>query len=60
MKLPKSRWKDVRKAESNTPEGEKIFEELKQEYTEKYFSTETSVKDQSYNVADLEYGLEQV
>ena len=48
----------MRKAESNTPEGEKIFEELKQEYTEKYFSTETSVKDESHNVADLEYGLE--
>ena len=58
VKLPKSRWKDVKRAESNTPEGEKIFEELKQEYTEKYFSTETSVKDQSHNVADLEYGLE--
>ena len=58
VKLPKNRWKDIKRAESNTPEGEKIFEELKQEYTEKYFSTETSVKDASHNSPDLEYGLE--
>ena len=58
VKLPKNRWKDIKRAESNTPEGEKIFEELKQEYTEKFFSTETSIKDASHNSPDLEYGLE--
>jgi glutaredoxin 2 len=60
VKLPKSRWKDIEKAEANTPEGEKIFQELKQEYTEKYMSpTAPSTKDESHNAADLEYGMEQ-
>ena len=33
--LPKSRWKDVEKAEKKTPEGNRIFEELRQEIKEK-------------------------
>jgi len=33
--LPKSRWKDVEIAEKKTPEGNRIFEELRQEIKEK-------------------------
>ena len=33
VKMPKSRWRDIKKAEENTPEGNKIFAELKEEYT---------------------------
>jgi anaerobic magnesium-protoporphyrin IX monomethyl ester cyclase len=60
VRFPKSRWNDIKRAEVNTIEGRKIYAELKEEYIEKYLSTEISVKDQSCNVADLEYGLEQV
>jgi len=60
VKLPKSRWKDIEKAETNTPEGQKIFAELKQEYTERYLpSTPSSIPGESQNTADLEYGMEQ-
>jgi hypothetical protein len=58
VKLSKSRWKDIEKAEANTAEGEKIFGELKQEYTEKYLSPATaSSEGESHNAADLEYGM---
>ena len=33
-KMPKSRWKDIEKAEKLTPEGDQIWEELKEEMTE--------------------------
>ena len=57
--MPKSRWKDIKKAEENTPEGRKIFEELREEYTESHSSTvEASKKYDSHNTADLEYGIE--
>ena len=59
VKMPKSRWKDIKKAEENTPEGSKIFEELREEYAETYLSTvDTSKKYDSHNTADLEYGIE--
>ena len=38
-KMPKSRWKDVEKAEKNTPEGNKIFAELKEDYAENYLTS---------------------
>ena len=57
--MPKSRWRDIERAEANTPEGEKIFKELKQEYTEKYLTpAQPSLKNESHNSADLEYGME--
>jgi anaerobic magnesium-protoporphyrin IX monomethyl ester cyclase len=59
VKMPKSRWKDIKKAEANTSEGQKIFDELKQEYTEKYLTpAKSSTNKESHNSADLEYGLE--
>ena len=36
VKLPLNRYKDIEKAEDNTPEGDRIWEELKQEYFEKF------------------------
>ena len=60
VKLPRSRWKDIEKAEANTPEGQKIFEELKQEYAEKYLSpAKSTIEYELHNVADLEYGMDQ-
>ena len=57
--MPKSRWKDIERAEKNTPEGMKIFSELKQEYTERYLlSTPSPIQSESQNTADLEYGIE--
>ena len=50
VKMPKSRWGEIRKAEKNTPEGNRIFEELKEEYKQKYIIDS--------KVADLEYGME--
>ncbi len=35
-KMPKKRWKNIKKAEKNTKEGNKIWEELRKEYIEKY------------------------
>jgi hypothetical protein len=36
VKLPLNRYNDIEKAEDNTPEGDRIWEELKQEYFEKF------------------------
>ena len=36
IKFPKSRWKDIERAEKNDKEGNKIYNELKKEYLEKY------------------------
>jgi len=58
VKLPKNRWKDIRKAEADTPEGDRIFEELKQEYLDKYYvEPEDNPHAEVPNVADLEYGV---
>lgn len=58
VNMPKSRWKDIERAEQDTPEGNRIFAELKQEYFEKFVPP---LKDNPYaempNVADLEYGV---
>ena len=36
IKFPKTRWKEIERAEKNDKEGNKIYNELKQEYLEKY------------------------
>jgi len=57
--FPKSRWKDIEKAEPDTPEGNRIFDELKLEYMEKYFKAPKDNKNAEIpQVADLEYGME--
>jgi anaerobic magnesium-protoporphyrin IX monomethyl ester cyclase len=57
--FPKSRWKDIERAEPDTPEGNQIFKELKQEYMEKYFKGPQGNKNTEIpQLADLEYGME--
>jgi anaerobic magnesium-protoporphyrin IX monomethyl ester cyclase len=59
VSFPKNRWKDIERAELDTPEGNRIFIELKQEYMEKYFKGPKDSKDTEIpQVADLEYGME--
>ena len=59
VKFPKSRWNDIKRAEPNTPEGNRIYEDLRQEYFDKYSSkTETSPNGQVASSADLECGME--
>jgi anaerobic magnesium-protoporphyrin IX monomethyl ester cyclase len=59
VKFPKSRWKDIQRAEEDTSEGRKIFKDLKEEFVEKYLPSknETDPKEIPI-VADLEYGME--
>ncbi len=56
VKFPKNRWKDIRRAEADNPEGNRIFAELRQEYLEKYMPALTEGEGENPNVADLEYG----
>ena len=56
--MPKSRWKDIKRAESDTPEGNRIFEELRQECLESnLLAPESKNNDEQPSTADLEYGL---
>ena len=36
VKFPKTRWKEIERAEKNDKEGNKIYKDLKKEYLEKY------------------------
>lgn len=57
--FPKNRWKDIRRAEAETPEGRRIYDELKQEYMDKYFKAPANNPNAEMpNVADLEYGVQ--
>jgi anaerobic magnesium-protoporphyrin IX monomethyl ester cyclase len=59
VSFPKNRWKDIRRAEPDTPEGNRIFKELKQEYMDKYFQAPADYKGADIpQIADLEYGME--
>jgi len=58
VRMPKSRWPDIRRAEPNTPEGNRIFNDLRQEYMEKYFiAPQDNSNAEAPNTADLEYGM---
>ena len=46
VKMPKSRWPEIEKAEALTPEGDKIFQSLKQECREKYMNYGDHVKEE--------------
>jgi radical SAM superfamily enzyme YgiQ (UPF0313 family) len=39
VKFPKNRWKEIEKAEKNDAEGDRIYNNLKQEFIEKYMPT---------------------
>jgi radical SAM superfamily enzyme YgiQ (UPF0313 family) len=59
-KFPKSRWKEIRMAEQETPEGRRIYEALKEEYMDKYFRAPIDNPNAEMpQVADLEYGAAQ-
>jgi len=60
VNLPRSRWNDIKRAEADTPEGNRIYEELKQEYMENYFQAPSDNPNAEIaQVADLEYGVQQ-
>ena len=59
VKMDKKHWKDIKRAEADTPEGNRIFEELKQECLENNMPRVKEIgDDEQPNTADLEYGLE--
>jgi hypothetical protein len=59
VKFPKNRWKDIQRAEKNTPEGRKILSELREECRNTYFPKNIeSGSEEDQSLADLEYGVE--
>ncbi len=58
VKLPRSRWGDIRKAEGKTEEAKRIYEDLKAEYMNNYFvPLKYNPKADFPATADLEYGI---
>jgi anaerobic magnesium-protoporphyrin IX monomethyl ester cyclase len=45
VKFPESRWNDIKIAEKSTPEGEKMFKSLGQEFDQKYRMSKPSMMD---------------
>jgi hypothetical protein len=41
VKFPKSRWPDIKKAESDTPEGNRIYHDLKDEFMTRFWKEES-------------------
>ena len=54
VKMPKSKWSEIKKAEALTPEGNKIWDELKQECLEKYMSYGDYEKEDDIGTVDYE------
>lgn len=50
VRFPEIRWKDIRRAEGDTPEAEKIYNELKQEFMQRYWDE----SDQDFEAAALD------
>jgi len=51
VKFPESRWPDIKKAEEDSTEGRKIYEELKQEFMNKFFDVKKqAIKRESSDV----------
>ena len=42
VNFSEDRWSDIEKAEADTPEGGKIFEELKEEFIETFWKEDSS------------------
>ena len=58
VKFPKHRWDRIRLAEEDSAKGNKIFEELKDEFMDKYFVPPRDNPNAEFpSTADLEYGL---
>ena len=54
VKMPKDRWDDIRKAESLTPEGDKIWLSLKKECGEKYMNFGDQDETEGVDMVDFE------
>ena len=52
--MPKDRWIDIRKAESLTPEGDKIWLSLKKECGEKYMNFGDQDETEGVDMVDFE------
>ncbi len=58
VKFPKNRWGEIRLAEENSDKGNRIYQDLKDEYLDKYFSPpRDNPKAEFPASADLEYGI---
>ena len=53
VKFPKHRWPEIKKAEENTSEGKKIYQELKSEFEFLFFNE----KDENFEASALEQQL---
>jgi anaerobic magnesium-protoporphyrin IX monomethyl ester cyclase len=53
-KMPKSRWRDIEKAEKLTPEGDRILSELREECFEKYMHYGDYVKEDDLEKVDYD------
>ena len=50
VKFPKSRWPEIKLAEEETPEGNRLYNELKDEFVDLFFNE----KDEDFEAAALE------
>ncbi len=53
VKFPESRWPQIRQAEQDTPEGQRIYSELKEEFMQKFFKADS----QNFESAAIEKSL---
>lgn len=53
VKFPETRWPDIRRAEADTPEAQRIYTELKEEFMDRYFDEQS----QNFEEAALEKTL---
>ena len=56
-KFPKSRWPDIRRAEADTKEGNRIFKELRGEFCEKYLPASAGGSQSSVADSETDDGL---
>ena len=50
VKFPESKWPEIERAESDTPDGQRLFDELRQEFIEKYWNKDLSFEDAAAGV----------
>ena len=58
VKFPRNRWDEIERAEVNSKEGNRIFNDLKEEFMDKYFVAPKDNPNAEFpSTADLEYGI---
>lgn len=58
VKFPRNRWDEIHRAEVDSEEGNRIFNELKEEFMDKYFVAPKDNPNAEFPAtADLEYGI---